>query len=159
MQTHPTETDWRDRAACRDTVTSPHDDPFFEPDERHETPLTAAQREAAALELCEDCPVRAECLEYAVATRQRFGVWGGRPQAQLQALVGLAGQAPGRGERWTDHGLRRGARPGPGHPETRKTHCPQGHPYDEANSYITKQGRRQCRACVRTRVAQSRRSA
>lgn len=29
----------------------------------------------------------------------------------------------------------------------KKTHCPQGHPYDEANTYINKQGKRECRAC------------
>jgi hypothetical protein len=30
-----------------------------------------------------------------------------------------------------------------------KTHCPQGHPYDEVNTYRTKTGRRMCRACNR----------
>lgn len=29
----------------------------------------------------------------------------------------------------------------------RKTHCPQGHPYDEANTLIVKGGRRACREC------------
>lgn len=29
------------------------------------------------------------------------------------------------------------------------THCPRGHAYDEANTYVTKQGRRDCRACHR----------
>jgi hypothetical protein len=31
----------------------------------------------------------------------------------------------------------------------RKTHCPQGHPYDEANTYVSRQGGRNCRACHR----------
>lgn len=31
----------------------------------------------------------------------------------------------------------------------RKTHCPRGHPYDEANTYITKSGTRACRICYR----------
>ncbi len=31
-----------------------------------------------------------------------------------------------------------------------KTHCPQGHAYDEANTY-TYRGKRQCRACARER--------
>lgn len=35
----------------------------------------------------------------------------------------------------------------------RKTHCPKGHPYDEANTYRTKQGWRYCRACNRERAA------
>lgn len=32
-----------------------------------------------------------------------------------------------------------------------KTHCPQGHPYDEANTHRTKVGGRACRACARER--------
>ncbi len=30
-----------------------------------------------------------------------------------------------------------------------RTHCPQGHAYDEANTYLRPDGRRQCRACSR----------
>lgn len=33
----------------------------------------------------------------------------------------------------------------------RKTHCPQGHPYDDENTYITPVGGRNCRACKRAR--------
>lgn len=33
--------------------------------------------------------------------------------------------------------------------EAAKTHCPQGHPYDEANTYRNKRGHRFCRACHR----------
>lgn len=36
-----------------------------------------------------------------------------------------------------------------------KTHCPHGHPYDEANTYIDTRGHRNCRTC---RNAASRRS-
>jgi hypothetical protein len=32
-----------------------------------------------------------------------------------------------------------------------KAHCPQGHPYNEANTHITKKGHRKCRACNRDR--------
>lgn len=39
-----------------------------------------------------------------------------------------------------------------GHPNSRKTHCPQGHPYDSVNTYITPStGDRLCRECIRTR--------
>jgi len=31
-------------------------------------------------------------------------------------------------------------------------HCPRGHAYDEANTYVTKAGRRDCRACHRAEV-------
>jgi hypothetical protein len=30
-----------------------------------------------------------------------------------------------------------------------KTHCAKGHPFDEANTYITAKGNRQCRRCQR----------
>ena len=29
-----------------------------------------------------------------------------------------------------------------------KTHCPAGHPYDEANTYVAPRGDRQCRTCM-----------
>lgn len=32
-----------------------------------------------------------------------------------------------------------------------KTHCPAGHPYDEANTYIDGRGHRHCRACMYAR--------
>jgi hypothetical protein len=38
------------------------------------------------------------------------------------------------------------------HFQANKTHCPQGHPYDEANTYITPAGSRQCRECTRRRM-------
>jgi hypothetical protein len=31
----------------------------------------------------------------------------------------------------------------------RATHCPAGHPYDEANTYVDPRGKRQCRQCQR----------
>ena len=31
----------------------------------------------------------------------------------------------------------------------RKTHCPQGHPYDDANTYVAPNGQRGCRVCHR----------
>ncbi|MBM0203209.1 HNH endonuclease [Micromonospora sp. STR1s_5] len=38
-----------------------------------------------------------------------------------------------------------------------KTHCPKGHPYDEANTYVSKRGRN-CRACHRASMAAQRRA-
>jgi hypothetical protein len=35
----------------------------------------------------------------------------------------------------------------------RKTHCPEGHPYDEANTYLDAKGCRHCRSCDRQRKA------
>lgn len=33
------------------------------------------------------------------------------------------------------------------------THCPRGHAYDKANTYISKKGERKCRSCNRQRAA------
>lgn len=35
--------------------------------------------------------------------------------------------------------------------EAKKTHCPQGHPYSEENTYYYKDGWRMCRTCLRER--------
>lgn len=37
------------------------------------------------------------------------------------------------------------------HPQARKTHCPQGHAYDETNTYWIKRGGRACRTCTNDR--------
>lgn len=34
------------------------------------------------------------------------------------------------------------------------THCPQGHPYDDANTIVNRKGYRECRICARTRQRQ-----
>jgi hypothetical protein len=36
---------------------------------------------------------------------------------------------------------------GPGAMNRRKTHCINGHPFDESNTYLTSQARRHCRIC------------
>lgn len=36
---------------------------------------------------------------------------------------------------------------------SRKTHCPQGHPYEGDNLYVTPRGERKCRRCHRERQA------
>jgi hypothetical protein len=38
-----------------------------------------------------------------------------------------------------------------------KTHCPQGHPYDEVNTYIRPDGKRGCRKCISKHSIESKR--
>jgi WhiB family transcriptional regulator, redox-sensing transcriptional regulator len=67
--------DWRSDAACHD---HPKADWWFG--------SYAEQQEAAAV--CVDvCPVREPCLEFAIATRQDFGVWGGLTDDQRRSLT------------------------------------------------------------------------
>lgn len=37
------------------------------------------------------------------------------------------------------------------HHQAIKTHCPQRHPYDEVNTYVTSTGKRMCRECLSIR--------
>jgi WhiB family redox-sensing transcriptional regulator len=119
---------WRDRAACRDSVTADYD-PFF-------SDTTEGQLEAIAI--CEICPVRDACLTFAVRTAQQYGVWGGQPQQMVRRLIIL--DRAGR-----PHSRRAPA----GHPQASKTHCKRGHPFDADNTYYTPDGRRRCRTCLR----------
>lgn len=43
-----------------------------------------------AKEVCRRCPVRSECLAYAVHRRERFGIWGGLTDRERRELGGSA---------------------------------------------------------------------
>ena len=43
-----------------------------------------------------------------------------------------------------------------GAPNTRKTHCPRGHAYNEENTYVDSYGGRQCRPCRKARMQERR---
>ena len=140
---------WLDLAACHGIVTSADEDIFFAPEldelggDRGAATRLAATRERQALAVCDRCPVQPECLAYAVATRQQYGVWGGRTQQELQRLVAKTDRPERRAP--VDVGVRRGPRPGS------RGRCPTGHLYDEANTY--RYGSRQvCRTCQVARV-------
>lgn len=47
---------------------------------------------AAAKMLCRRCPVRAECLAYALASHEKFGVWGGLSERERRKLLAARGQ-------------------------------------------------------------------
>lgn len=62
---------WQDAAACRgeDLVL------FFGPDGERTADREARERHAK--QVCMGCPVRAECLDYAVTRPEKYGTWGG----------------------------------------------------------------------------------
>ena len=69
---------WRKDAAClnhdpEDWFPEPGDDP---------------RRTADAQHVCRtECPVKTECLLYALARHERFGIWGGMTPRQRTRLV------------------------------------------------------------------------
>lgn len=65
---------WRQRAAC----TGVDPDIFY--------PLTDDEA-AEAKSICAQCPVRQPCLEYALSTRERDGVWGGATERERRRMI------------------------------------------------------------------------
>lgn len=65
---------WAVFAACRDAEA----DIFF---------ATNRDSEGAALRICSICTVCDECLDHALQTRERFGVWGGATEQQRKRML------------------------------------------------------------------------
>lgn len=63
---------WRERAACLSYPALL----FFGLDDA-ESAVERRAREERAKGVCEDCEVRQACLEYALAAREQYGIWGG----------------------------------------------------------------------------------
>ena len=70
--------DWRQEAACRDA--SPN--LFFPIGATGE----AIGQIAVAKQVCGGCCVRADCLEFALATNQESGVWGGTTEEERRRI-------------------------------------------------------------------------
>ena len=119
---------WRDQAACLEVVSADYD-PFFS---------DAKDLQLQAIAICASCPVRDDCLTFAVRTGQQYGIWGGQPQPMVRRLIAL-----------DRAGRTRGRQAPAGHPQASKTHCKHGHPFNAANTYYTTDGRRRCRICLR----------
>jgi WhiB family redox-sensing transcriptional regulator len=67
------EQSWHERALCAET-----DPEAFFPEKGGST------REAK--KICTGCEVRAECLEFALANDERFGIWGGLSERERRRL-------------------------------------------------------------------------
>jgi len=64
---------WTDRALCAQT-----DPEAFFPEKG------ASSRQAK--KVCMACPVRTECLEYALLNDERFGIWGGKSEQERRRI-------------------------------------------------------------------------
>jgi len=65
---------WRQRAACKGV-----DPDIFYP--------TSDEEAEEAKAICALCPVREACLEYALANRERDGVWGGATERERRRMI------------------------------------------------------------------------
>jgi WhiB family redox-sensing transcriptional regulator len=73
---------WQFDAACRGEDSSL----FYAPSyfERREEKW---RRESRAKAICERCPVRAMCLDYALKARETHGIWGGLNELERRQLL------------------------------------------------------------------------
>ena len=78
----PSGTDWRTLAACRNT-----DPALFFP---IGTTGPAVEQIRSAKAVCDRCPAREPCLDFAMRTRQDSGVWGGMTEDERHRLRRLS---------------------------------------------------------------------
>lgn len=72
---------WQRLGACRGMDSGV----FFHPD--GERNPSRARRTARAKEVCHRCPVMDLCREFALQTREPFGVWGGLAEAERRIIL------------------------------------------------------------------------
>ena len=65
--------EWQDKANC----TGANDNLFFP--ERGASTRTAKG-------ICRECQVRVECLEFAITTGEKFGIWGGMSERERRRV-------------------------------------------------------------------------
>ncbi len=69
--------EWRNRGACRDK----NPDWWFP--ERTQGPKGGDKAKA----ICEACPVKVECLAWAVENDEAYGIWGGTTPAERRRMT------------------------------------------------------------------------
>ena len=85
---------WQARGACRATGVGL----FFSPDGEREPARQAGEQVAKAI--CARCPVVDVCAAYAVAARERYGVWGGLSEADRRRIWQHSDQADRQQRHW-----------------------------------------------------------
>jgi WhiB family transcriptional regulator, redox-sensing transcriptional regulator len=69
---------WRQHSICRDT-----DPDLFFPVGTTGQALVQIDR---AREVCDQCPVKVDCLEFALETNQDSGIWGGTSEEERRKI-------------------------------------------------------------------------
>ena len=73
--------EWQHRAACRGEEASV----FFHEEGEREPAKSARTR--AAINICNSCPVKQECLNHALTVPEVYGIWGGKSQDEIRQLI------------------------------------------------------------------------
>ena len=74
MNAHLSAASWRRRAACRGV-----DPEVFYP--------VTDEDAGTAKSICSTCPVREACLEHALSSREREGIWGGATERERRRIL------------------------------------------------------------------------
>ncbi len=72
---------WQHLAACRGESS------LFFAEGATEERTVRRDREARAKAICAGCPVRTDCLEYALRTREPYGLWGGLNEYERRVVL------------------------------------------------------------------------
>jgi WhiB family redox-sensing transcriptional regulator len=72
-------TDWRAEAACSESAGTKL---FFPVGVTGPAEIQIRQAKA----VCDECPVKMECLDFAITTNQEYGVWGGTSEEERRVL-------------------------------------------------------------------------
>jgi WhiB family redox-sensing transcriptional regulator len=76
----PTDNSWQSEAECAKPFYREKIDNFFsnKPEEKYD-----------AKNLCFTCPVRKDCIKWALETKQIWGVWGGRDENEIRRILSV----------------------------------------------------------------------
>lgn len=154
VATWHTHDDWRDQAAC-----TTQDPDVFYPESTRAAAATPAKR------ACWPCPVRRDCLTWALDTDQEHGVWGGlteKERGRLERVLraGDVARAWELADELAEPTPDEPPEPEPErYPPGRQTECRRGHPLTAENAYFngTHANGTQRLTCRRCHIARQRR--
>lgn len=80
--------EWQYQGACRDLDNAL----FFHPE--GERGPRRRQRDAAAVAICQGCPVIEQCREHSLRSREPYGVWGGLTEDERERIIAHGQASP-----------------------------------------------------------------
>jgi WhiB family redox-sensing transcriptional regulator len=81
----PLDRSWQPVALCREN----HSQLYFPPSTA-ERKDEQERREVRAKSICQVCPVKRPCLDYAVEIKEPYGIWGGLTEAERRTVLARA---------------------------------------------------------------------